>query len=57
LKEFAQLHPDAATGLNNWYKVALSAQWKNLTQVRQILSSAEGVGKFTVLILKVMTID
>jgi mRNA interferase HigB len=52
LKEFAQLHPDAATPLDNWYKVASSAQWKNLAQIRQILSSTDAVGKFTVFNIK-----
>jgi mRNA interferase HigB len=52
LKEFAQIHPDAAPGLDNWYKVASSAQWKNLAQVRQILSSADPVGNFTVFNIK-----
>lgn len=52
LLEFAEVHADAYTPLDDWYRTAKSAQWKNFAQVKQIYSSADLVGKYTVFNIK-----
>jgi len=48
LLEFSEVHPDAETSLDNWYRAAKVAKWKHLEDIRQVYPSAEAVGKFTV---------
>lgn len=43
LNEFAARFPDAAPGLNAWYRVARDAGWTNLVQVRRNYPSADPV--------------
>jgi mRNA interferase HigB len=50
--EYSGIHPDAATPLDNWYRVAKSATWRYLEDVRQVYPSAEAVGNFTVFNIK-----
>jgi mRNA interferase HigB len=52
LREFAERHADILTPLDDWYKIAKVAQWKNLTEVRQFYPSADLVGNFTVFNIK-----
>jgi mRNA interferase HigB len=52
LREFAEIYPDAATPLDNWYRVAKSANWNNLIEVRQVYRSADAAGNFTVFNIK-----
>lgn len=44
LLEFSEVHLDAATPLDTWYRVAKSAKWQNLAEVRKSYSSADIVG-------------
>lgn len=48
LIEFGQKHADACVPLDDWYRVAKSAKWKHLEEVRKIYAKAEAVGNFTV---------
>jgi mRNA interferase HigB len=48
LLAFALLHPDAYEPLDNWYRVAKSATWQNISEVRQVFPTADAVGKCTV---------
>ena len=41
LRDFAAIHPDAETTLNDWYHVAQRAEWKNLAQVRSLFPHAD----------------
>ena len=52
LRLFSDLHRDAETPLDNWYRIAKAAQWKNLVEVRQFYPSADSVGNFTVFNIK-----
>ena len=52
LKEFYEIHPDAEATLDSWYRIAKSAEWKNLGEVRQIYPNADSVGNFTVFNIK-----
>lgn len=48
LLEFSEQHPNAADALDKWYRVAKSAEWAHLTDVRKAFNSADVVGKWTV---------
>jgi mRNA interferase HigB len=48
LQEFSAIHPDAAVALDNWYRIAKSAQWKDITDVKQVYPTADAAGDFTV---------
>jgi mRNA interferase HigB len=50
LRQAAAQFPDVAGQIEDWYQVVKSADWQNLTEVRQTYSSAEAVGTFTVFI-------
>lgn len=43
LLEAGREHRDAESNLNAWYRVAKGAKWKNLDEIRQTYSSADGV--------------
>lgn len=48
IRDFIAKYPDSASGLNAWYKVARSAQWHHLADVKQVCPSADPVGRRTV---------
>jgi mRNA interferase HigB len=50
--EFAEIHADAADSLDAWYRVAKSAEWVNLVDVRETYPAADIVGNFTVFNIK-----
>ena len=52
LLEFSQKYADAFTPLDYWYRVDSAASWRHLNDVRQVYSSAEDVGNFTVFNIK-----
>lgn len=52
LLEFAAIHPEVALSLDNWYRVAKSANWSNINEVRQVYASADAVGNFTIFNIK-----
>lgn len=43
---------NAFTPLDDWYRIAKTARWKHLDEVRRNFSSAEAVGNFTVFNIK-----
>ena len=43
LKDFWEKHPDAERALRQWYKLAGSADWKNLNDARRTFPHADGV--------------
>jgi len=45
---FWEKHPDAKTSLLLWYKLIITASWKNFAKVREVFSSADQVGNLTV---------
>lgn len=52
LLEFSQEHADAFTPLDDWFRIAKGASWRHLDEVRQIYSSADTVGNFTIFNIK-----
>ncbi|MEH2339466.1 type II toxin-antitoxin system HigB family toxin [Nostoc sp.] len=48
LKLFYQKYSDAESSLRGWNKVAKSAKWQNILEVRQAFNSADPVGELTV---------
>jgi mRNA interferase HigB len=48
LKNFAKAHILAAEPLDNWYRRARKAKWKDLAEVRLDYPHADPVGKCTV---------
>ncbi len=51
LKEFWDRHPDAQKPLRQWYRIATSAAWSSVRDVRQTYPHADGVdgGKYDTL--------
>lgn len=43
---------NASVPLDQWYRVAKTASWQNLSDVRQVYRSADYVGDFTVFNIK-----
>lgn len=52
LRQFCQNHGDSCTSLEQWYRIASKAQWRNLLEVQQTYKTAEAVGNFTVFNIK-----
>jgi mRNA interferase HigB len=52
LKEAAEHSSALAAPLDVWFRIAKSASWKNLAEVRRTFSSADAVGKWTVFNIK-----
>jgi mRNA interferase HigB len=48
LRKFWEKYPDAETSLRSWYKLATTAEWSNLAEVKAVFSSADKVDNFTV---------
>ena len=43
LREFWEQYPDAELPLQQWYRIAISARWRGLHDVRQGFPHADGV--------------
>ena len=52
LRDYCLDHADACDALDDWYRVASKARWKNLTEVQATYKTAEAVGNFTVFNIK-----
>jgi mRNA interferase HigB len=52
LLEFSEIHSEATAPLDYWYRVAKSATWTNLIEVRETYPTADPVGNFTVFNIK-----
>jgi mRNA interferase HigB len=48
LNDFAEMHPDCAAGLIQWFKAMRSVNFSNIQDVRAIFPHADKVRKFTV---------
>ncbi len=49
---FSAIHAGAEASLDTLYRATKAAQWKNLTELKLIFSSADLVGPYTVLNIK-----
>lgn len=52
LLEFVKVHSEVALPLDSWYRVAKSAKWSNINEVRQVYPSADAAGNFTIFNIK-----
>jgi mRNA interferase HigB len=52
LKEAATRHPDLEAALDAWFRIAKRAVWRDLTDVRMTLATADAVEKWTVFNIK-----
>lgn len=52
LFEAGSVHADLAAPLDVWYRIAKTAAWESLEDVRRQFPSADGVGKHTVFNIK-----
>ena len=52
LREYAEKHADVRDALDNWYKIASKATWRNLIEVQEVFPKAEAVSNFTVFNIK-----
>lgn len=52
LVEASRKHPELATPLDVWYRVAKRLNWRSLEDVRAVFPTADGVGKYTVFNIK-----
>jgi mRNA interferase HigB len=52
LKEAAGRHGELEGPLDAWYRIAKKASWQSLADIRQIFSSADVVGRWTVFNIK-----
>ncbi len=44
IKNFSKQHIDAEVALQNWYKEAKNADWKNFTEVKRSFNTVDSVG-------------
>ena len=52
LQSFAEKHGDAGQALDDWYRLAKSAKWKNFGELKKGFSAVDVVGNFTVFNIK-----
>ncbi|NWF57845.1 MAG: type II toxin-antitoxin system HigB family toxin [Fischerella sp.] len=52
LREFSDIHADAEIPLNVWYRIAKSATWKNIMDVKEVRPDADFVDGYTVFNIK-----
>jgi mRNA interferase HigB len=48
LNEFAKLYPDTKNALSQWYQLVKENEFSSFVELRQMLPSADQVGKLTV---------
>ena len=48
LRKFSEIHPDAVSALDHWYRTMKSANVHSFVELRAVFSSADMVGKYTV---------
>ena len=51
LREFGKKHADCRE-LDDWFKVAIKANWSDLIEIQSVFPQAEAVGNFTVFNIK-----
>ncbi len=44
IREFSEIHPDAADALNNWFRFAEESDWANFNEMRNMFGSVDAVG-------------
>lgn len=44
IREFYEVHATAKDALNNWYRLALQADWANFHEMKNMFNSVDAVG-------------
>lgn len=44
LRSYFEVHAEAEDALNNWYRLALLADWANFHEMRQMFNSVDAIG-------------
>lgn len=44
LRNFYEVHADAKDALNNWYRLALQADWASYHEIKAMFNSVDAVG-------------
>jgi len=52
LRAASQRHGESAGSLDDWYRIAKTATWGSIADVRQVFPHADPVGNFTVFNIK-----
>ncbi len=52
LREFSEIHANAEAPLDTWYRVAKSANWKNIMDVKEVRPDADFVDGYTIFNIK-----
>lgn len=52
LREFSEIHADAEAPLDTWDRIAKSADWKNIMDVKEVRPDADFVDGYTVFNIK-----
>jgi mRNA interferase HigB len=52
LREFSEIHANAEAPLDTWYRVAKSANWKNIMDVKEVRPDADFADGYTIFNIK-----
>jgi mRNA interferase HigB len=52
LRDFSKKYPDCKTALDSWIRLAKSAKWNHIIDVKEVYPSADAVEKLTVFNIK-----
>ena len=44
IRSFYEKHPDSKDALNNWYRLAIAADWCNFHEIKEMYNSVDAVG-------------
>jgi mRNA interferase HigB len=44
LRDCFEIHADAKDALNNWYRLALQADWTNFHEIKEMFNSSDSIG-------------
>ncbi len=44
IRSFYEKHPDSKDALNNWYRLAIAADWGNFQEIKEMYNSVDAVG-------------
>jgi len=52
IRDFSEIHRDAASSLKAWYTVVRKSTWRTLAEVKQVYPNADLVERYTVFNIK-----
>ena len=48
IREYSEIHPRAETSFNHWHRMVKNEDFKDLSEIKNLFSSADQVGNFVV---------